>query len=361
MSNKKLWSTKQNLYFISDVSNTAETLPLGIYNLCYDPKKGAYLERLADDFKFDYKIYGAEQSFIKRVQKTYLKTTGNLGVLMNGVKGTGKTVTAKLIANTLGQPIILAHINIGQAMIDFINSINQNITVFFDEFEKIFIKNPDTGEDGQVFLLALMDGMYTSKYRRVFLLTTNQTSMDSNFLERPGRIRYVKQFEDLSLEVIEELVDDLLEPKHLKEECIEYIAKLNIITIDIVKSIINEVNIHEESPFSFNGIFNVRFSEPVYKLYKSKEGEEETLLYYDLDVNRIQPRPDTWPKNNPQGNNFIIHGSYWGTIKELVADDTIKVCKWTEDSEGRDIEKIYTYRLEKVDKKHRAYLKNLAL
>ena len=51
---------------------------------------GFYLSKIAEFFTFDYKLYGLNQKFIDYVLKTYENTTGNLGVLLDGIKGTGK-------------------------------------------------------------------------------------------------------------------------------------------------------------------------------------------------------------------------------------------------------------------------------
>ena len=57
-----------------------------------------FLERIADKFYFGFKLYGIDETFVTHVLDTYSKQASkhNLGVLLNGAKGTGKTVTAKI-------------------------------------------------------------------------------------------------------------------------------------------------------------------------------------------------------------------------------------------------------------------------
>ena len=56
-----------------------------------NPKTGEiYLEEFADEFTFGFKLYGLESNFIDHVLTTYRHTSSNLGVLLNGTKGTGK-------------------------------------------------------------------------------------------------------------------------------------------------------------------------------------------------------------------------------------------------------------------------------
>lgn len=65
-------------------------LPRRIYNMKFDPdRREIFLEDYADKFNFDFKIYGMESKLIEHIMKTFNNTTGNLGILFNGSKGTG--------------------------------------------------------------------------------------------------------------------------------------------------------------------------------------------------------------------------------------------------------------------------------
>lgn len=223
-------------------------LPLGVYTVI-KTMEGYYLQRIFDNFEFNYKIYGVETDLIDRSLKTYQQTNANLGILLNGLKGTGKTVTAKQICNNLNQPVILITFNDGTVH-EYVNNINQNLTILIDEYEKIF--------EEDVEMLTIMDGAINSEFKRVFILTTNSLRINDNLLQRPGRIRYVKTFQDLSPKIIEELIDDILINKKYKDEVFNFISNLQNITIDIAKSVIVEVNIHDELPEQFKSIFNVK-------------------------------------------------------------------------------------------------------
>ena len=227
----------------------------GIYNINVTKGLGGgqwYLERYADEFTFPFKIYGLETEFIDYVVKTYHSTTGNFGVLLNGVKGTGKTIVAKMIANRLNLPVVILK-NMGedfnQDMLEFISSFNFDCIFFIDEFEKEF--SDQTG-----LLLKITDGVYTATNRRLFLMTTNKLEINHNFIGRPSRIRYVKNFGNLSLDVVNEYLDAELLYPDMKEEIIEYIDGLSISTIDILKSLVEEVNIHHSLSMA-KSVFNV--------------------------------------------------------------------------------------------------------
>ena len=233
------WLKRDNSYQrVEGNFSTVKQIPIGIYNIEIS-MTGWYLDRYADKFTFDYKMYGLQTEFCKHVIKTYENTTGNFGIMLTGTKGTGKTVTAKTLANDFNLPIIIVK-DMGdqnQDMIEFIGKFNFDCVLFFDEFEKNFREADST-------VLQIMDGVYNSMYRKIFLLTSNEMNINENLIGRPSRLRYVRKFGNLELRTVEEYLDDNLHVPEARQELIDYIDTLTISTIDILKTIVNEVNIH---------------------------------------------------------------------------------------------------------------------
>jgi broad-specificity NMP kinase len=262
-----VWMKSGNTFRqISSDFTIEKTVPVGIYNVDLVPFTGWVLNIYAEKFNFDYKLYDLQNDFIDHVCKTYNSTNGNLGILLNGTKGTGKTVTAKELANALNLPIIIVK-NFGdrnQDLIEFLSTLNFDCVFFFDEFEKNFDENDST-------ILQIMDGVYNSENRRVFLLTTNTMDINSNLIGRPSRIRYVKTFGNLDLKVVKAYLNDNLEDKSCYAEVIEFIDSLTISTIDILKTIVNEINIHGINDFrKSKSFFNVKNNEYNYQIYMSR-------------------------------------------------------------------------------------------
>lgn len=76
---------------VENIVVTIESLDKKIYMMEMDENtREIYLEEFADSFHFDFKIYGVESKLINHIMKTYENTSSNLGILFNGVKGTGK-------------------------------------------------------------------------------------------------------------------------------------------------------------------------------------------------------------------------------------------------------------------------------
>ena len=174
-----------------------------------------------------------------------------------------KTVTAKVLCNYLQLPVILVQ-SIGDSndkLIKYLStSIDFDCIFFFDEYEKEFKDSSD--------VLSFMDGTYNSIYRKVFLLTTNELKVDPNLLGRPSRIRYKKSFDNLSEETTREILNDILDDKTAIEKVIDLTHSMNIITIDLIKAIATEINIHgiEFLP-EIKETFNIEFSKFTY-LYR---------------------------------------------------------------------------------------------
>ena len=262
---KQIWLQDGNIFSQGSATTVShpEGLPKGIYEVKVS-MTGFYLSKIAESFTFDYKLYGLNEKFINYVLKTYENTTGNLGVLLDGIKGTGKTVVAKKLCNRLQLPVILVQSmgsDTNSKLIKYLStSIDFDCIFFFDEYEKEFKNSSD--------VLSFMDGTYNSIYRKIFLLTTNELNVDSNLLGRPSRIRYKKSFSNLSEEVTREILNDILEDKTAIEKVIELTHSMNIITIDLIKAIATEINIHgAEALPDIKETFNIEFSKFSY-LYK---------------------------------------------------------------------------------------------
>lgn len=280
---KQIWLQDGNVFSQGSATTVShpEGLPKGIYEVKVS-MTGFYLSKIAESFTFDYKLYGLNQKFIDYVLKTYENTTGNLGVLLDGIKGTGKTVTAKELCNNLQLPVILVQ-SMGDSndkLIKYLSTtINFDCIFFFDEYEKEFKNSSD--------VLFFMDGTYNSIYRKIFLLTTNELNVDPNLLGRPSRIRYKKSFSNLSEEVTREILNDILKDKTAIEKVIELTYSMNIITIDLIKAIATEINIHGvEALPDIKETFNIEFSRFTY-LYREVQVRHCDLKFTPENIKSI--------------------------------------------------------------------------
>ena len=295
--NNKVWMNTGNSYSQIDSNfEVTQALPAGVYNLELT-LFGWKLFKFADNFVFPYKLYSLENEFVDHVFKTYENTIGNLGILLNGTKGTGKTVTAKVLANRFNLPVIVLK-SMGdknQSMIEYLSSLNCDCVLFMDEFEKNFAESDST-------VLQIMDGVYNSNHRKIFLLTTNNMHINENLVGRPSRIRYVKHFGNLSMNTVSEYLNDALECTEAREEILEFVDSLTISTIDILKTIVNEVNIHGmEGLRRAKNYFNVQTNEYHYSCLRghccdNEYGQDPEKYSIDNFVTAVERYMNPIPK-----------------------------------------------------------------
>ena len=249
-----------NTYFNQDADDFVGELPVGVFQLNFDPRKGYFLVRTADNFTVDAEPEAVDTKFVERVLKMYASEPNkNLGILMSGLKGTGKTVTAKLLCNTLNLPVICIGQSFnsiednGHSLASYISSISQEIVVLVDEYEKIFSEENTT-------MLKLLDAAYTTCCKRLYILTSNSLAVNANVLGRPSRIRYIKTFGNLDETTVRHLLQKFLNVEQLVylDEIVNYIKLLNPITVDIVKALSKEINMFGFDYDWLSSVFNTQ-------------------------------------------------------------------------------------------------------
>ena len=301
-----------------------DELPVAIYDLGFDMEVGPYLRAAEGSYVFDYKLYGLDDSFIERTCKTYKSTSSNLGLLLIGLKGTGKTVTAKRLCNRLELPVIRVGFRF-DGIAEFIAKIHQDVVIFVDEYEKCFNKGSEDGDGQDHELLKVMDGALTNEYRKVFILTSNTEAVSEYMLDRPSRIRYIKQYGNLKPEVYLEIVDDLLKNKKLKENTLNAIAKMSTITVDTVKKLIEEVNIFDQDPEEFMDFFNVKRNRVFLNIYGSVYDANNQLTTERPLITIVEP--DRLPSDV---SSRIGERSLASWLSDITADYSVKIEKINE-------------------------------
>lgn len=214
------------------------------------------LKKVCDKFEFSFKIYDLGfDDLINTVIKTweseeYIETGKNLGVMLKDKAGAGKSIAAKILCNKLNIPVIIIPDNI-EGMIGFLESLDFEAILLIDEADKIFNNNKENSD----LLLRITEGVY-NKARKLCILTVNDTSINSNMFSRPSRIRYIHSVGNLPVKTVSEFIDDNLKYPEKKEDIVKFIDLLENSTIDILKAIIDEVNIFGE--LKENNYLNVK-------------------------------------------------------------------------------------------------------
>lgn len=226
-----------------DVSGVAiDNLPAGFYRLCFHEKIGYWLQ-IANPLKLISKAYGNAYQHQDRIMDTFnerseIPTT----VLLEGYKGTGKTLLAKKLCvdfvNNGGICILQSEPYIGEDYKSFLQKIDQQKIVFIDEFDKVYIKTEHVND-----MLTLLDGMYPM--HTMFIMTMNADSRGSRyeyFHNRPGRVYYSLKFGSISESTIREYAADTLNNPARVEEMIEYIGRFSMFNMDMLTILVKEIN-----------------------------------------------------------------------------------------------------------------------
>lgn len=231
-------------------------LPAGRYTIEVPPMGSPYLQRVPE-LTVPGKIYG-DTSIVDRVVKTYLdRTDRNTGVLFHGVRGSGKSVTAKLIANKLLHeydiPIVMLDFNqISRATLSVIEDIDCPCVVFIDELDKV------REWEQTDMLLGVLDG--TSVGSKLFICTANDLyEINKNMLNRPGRIYYSVEFGTLTDAQIREYCEDnLLDSSDSIVRGILQVSRLvEGLTFDLLSSLVEELNRFGGDPLEVAKILNI--------------------------------------------------------------------------------------------------------
>lgn len=221
---------------------TYDKIPTGIYKVRFSKMQGFWLEE-SDDLKINEdKIYGIHEKKVDKVLNSFLLFNKNLGVILSGNKGIGKSLFAKMLGIKVvekGYPLIIVN-EYYPGITEFISSIDQEVALLFDEFEKTFAETDTCNPQHE--LLTLLDGLENGK--KLFIVTCNDLyKMDDCMLNRPGRFHYHFRFEYPNAYEIREYLEDKLDEKYYKE--IENVIKFSYrvsLNYDCLRAIAFELN-----------------------------------------------------------------------------------------------------------------------
>lgn len=239
----KIVNTGSIFRIFDDDLKTYDKLPTGTYGVDFGDMSGFFLES-RDNIVITEKIYGVHMKKAQKVVDSFFKTDRNLGVILSGNKGIGKSLTAKLIANEAIKkdlPVIIVDRPIS-GVASYLASIQQECVVLFDEFEKVFKNNRGNNSDKQDEFLTLFDGLDQGK--KLFVVTCNSLSDLSDFMvNRPGRFHYHFRFDYPSVEEIREYLTDKLHKEYHNQidEVISF-SGMTDLNYDCLRAIVFELN-----------------------------------------------------------------------------------------------------------------------
>lgn len=212
--------------------------------------QGFYLEKF-NGFTVNEKIFGNHEELAARVLASYNVFERNLGVILSGDKGIGKTLFAKILCEAAMEndlPVIICD-TYYPGIANFINDIRQNAVVLFDEYDKNFTNGQYSNEnngrnDPQTEMLTLFDGVASCEGKKLFIVTCNNTRNVSEFIiNRPGRFHYHIRFEYPKENEIEIYLKDKVDEKYWDQilEVKKFASRVDL-NYDCLRAIAFELN-----------------------------------------------------------------------------------------------------------------------
>lgn len=270
-----------------------------VYNLKFDRfGVGVFLEE-DGSLSLPKKVYTTkdDEIFVKRVIN-YFNNTSKLstGVMLSGIKGTGKTVMAKVIAEKSNLPIFVVDEDFPTHMInDFFRKFSTPVVVIFDEVDKHW----DTEN-----LLGWLDGVQTNAKKLVLFTCNNEERVNCYLKDRCSRVRYSRHFEPNDNA---RFLKEILKDKGIEENSIDSIYKFivsnfDLLSIDNILSFIDEKLMFPEiSNYDLLKDLNITTKEEEIVEYDSNEDYE--------DDNNDNDDDDMWDDDDyeDETERFIVN------------------------------------------------------
>lgn len=251
-----------------------------VYNIKQNPKTMEFFLEKGENFTPFKKIYGNCNELKTKIINTFISREKSTGIILNGNKGSGKTLLAKEICiecNRIGYPVILVNDNYEDpnGLNIFIQSIGVPCVILMDEFEKVF------DEESQEYILSILDGVYSHK--TLFILTSNDVSkINVNLINRPGRIFYYISYEGIDENTIKQYCNENLNNKNEINSIIKLHNIIQNMNFDQLVSIVEEMNRYNQSLLETIKYMNIKVEESdTYEIsaYKGDNPNNKVFVY----------------------------------------------------------------------------------
>lgn len=224
-----------------------DVIPAGTFGVGVTMEGTFYLYP-KNDMEIPSVTYGDTDDKSERIIKTFLSRKGkNTGILLEGTKGSGKTLQAKMLSVAL-RKIGIPTISIGspfngEGFINFMSQIKQPIMVMVDEFDKLYAEKEH--QDG---LLTLLDGV--GGYDKLFVLTKNDGYVSEFLRNRPSRIFYSFSYKKLPKSTLDDYLAKNLENKAFLADFETLYNLSSDLNFDVIQSLVEELNRYPNDKFS---------------------------------------------------------------------------------------------------------------
>ncbi len=278
-----------------------DVLPPHTYAVRFSKLSGFYLER-RDDLEIKEKIYGVHDEKVNKVMTAFRNFDRSLGVILSGDKGIGKSVFARMVSQkavSCGIPVIIVDSYV-PGIAAYIESIEQDAVIFFDEFDKTFRSSRgEDGPDSQSTMLSLFDGMANGK--KLFLVTCNDIhGLNDYLINRPGRFHYHFRFEYPNDDEIRAYLEDKIDQAYWGQidKVIAFSKRVDL-NYDCLRSIAYELNTGLAFFDAIQDLNIINMSALDYTLtLHFEDGTIMTRQKYKMDMFNSEDCEDVWVRDS---------------------------------------------------------------
>lgn len=181
-----------------------EKIPPSVYQFRVT-KDGLDMMRDRKSFTLPARIYGKHHMRRKMIMEEFELTSGSLGVILQGMKGGGKSLLGEALCNEclkLEMPVLLVNEPITAQVLKSVIELIGSCAVYFDEFGKIYDK------DDRAKMLTLFSD--TDLKNVMFIVTANEDKELNEFMiDRPGRFMFKIDYGHIDQDVVKEVCTSL--------------------------------------------------------------------------------------------------------------------------------------------------------
>ena len=291
----KVINTGSTYRIYGDDLKVRDKLAADVYIVRFHPMQGFSLAAYNGMEMNEEKVYGVHLSKVNKVVKSFKKFTRNLGVILSGDKGIGKSIFARILSNTLvreGYPVVIVD-EFFPGIHTFLESIEQEVVVVFDEFDKTFSvgSGNEEGSTPQSSLLSLLDG--TGGGKKLYVVTCNNVyALNDFFVNRPGRFHYHFRFGYPDADGVREYLQDKIDKKHWSQidKVVEFSASVPL-NYDCLRAIAYELQEGEEFVVAIKDLNILNINSKEYDL-QFVFASGDVVERRDIHLDMFNPAPD---------------------------------------------------------------------
>lgn len=331
-----------------DASNQIDHLPAHVYKIAVTTKEIALIK---DRKQFDLpaKIFGDLMDYKNQIMQTFEENKNeSLGVLLTGLKGSGKSLTAEMLANAFlirDFPVFIIDSPIPADLIRMVAKLGPCM-IYFDEFGKVYNQGTKSGPrpmggneqpDHTESLLTLFSD--TSLQNVMFVVTANSTNEFSDFmLNRPGRFYYRINYSTLSDKVVTEVLKEYKVPDTHTTFFLNYVKYSHgPVSMDILRVIAKEAVKSSDTMSFVKRLSLMNVPEPIHPKFEIThvfyKGEDITPTsrcrvnnYKDLTVNIDKDGNPNFYKREFDINTLVdMYGLKTGEVYDIDLLDGVKL------------------------------------